>query len=112
MSCKVSLLVALVCATVSVLSHCFLFANKRHLPETKQDFAEDYSQRANNDLVGDEDEETLWLKIEATMKAREAYAVEALENLGVVAEGDDDEDSEEGELWKVVEGKAQLAEIV
>lgn len=46
------------------------------------------------------------------MKAREAYAVEALENLGVVAEGDDDEDSEEGELWKVVEGKAQLAEIV
>ena len=112
MSCLVSLLVARVCATVSVLSHCFLFANKRHLPERKQDFSKDSSQRANNDSVGDEDEETLWLKIEATMKAREAYAVEALENLGVVAEGDDDEDSEEGELWKVVEGKAQLAEIV
>ena len=46
------------------------------------------------------------------MKAREPYAVETLENLGVVAEGDNDEDSEEGQLWRVVEGKAQLAEVV
>ena len=46
------------------------------------------------------------------MKARESYAIETLENLGVVAEGDDDEDSEEGQLWKVIEGKARLAEVV
>lgn len=59
-----------------------------------------------------EDEEVLWQKIEATMKARQSYAVETLENLGVVAEGDEDEDSEEGQLWKIVEGKAKLAEVV
>ena len=58
------------------------------------------------------DEEILWLKIEATMKARESYAIEALENLGIVAEGDDDDESEEGQLWTVVEGKTHLAEVV
>lgn len=59
-----------------------------------------------------EDEEVLWQKIEVTMKARQSYAVETLENLGVVAEGDEDDDSEEGQLWKIVEGKAKLAEVV
>lgn len=54
----------------------------------------------------------LWQKIEATMKARQSYAVETLENLGVVAEDDEDDDSEEGQLWKIVEGKAKLAEVV
>lgn len=54
----------------------------------------------------------LWQKIEVTMKARQSYAVETLENLGVVAEGDEDDDSEEGQLWKIVEGKAKLAEVV
>lgn len=63
------------------------------------------------DFPSEVDEEMLWLKIEATMKARESYAIEALENLGIVAEGDDDE-SEEGQLWKVVEGKTHLAEVV
>ena len=66
----------------------------------------------NQDFAGEVDEEMLWLQIEATMKTRESYAIEALENLGVVAEGDDDDDSEEGQLWKVVEGKAHLAEVV
>lgn len=90
------------------------FSNKRHIPETKQDSAKvnNYFRRGNQDLVGDEDEERLWLKIETIMKARESYAVETLENLGVVAEGDDDEDSEEGQLWKVVEGKSHLGEVV
>lgn len=95
-----------------VLSHFSFFTNKRHIPETKQDSTEDNSERINRDLIGVEDEEILWLQMEATMKARESYAIETLENLGVVAEGDDDEDSEESQLWKVVEGKAQLAEVV
>ena len=63
------------------------------------------------DFPSEVDEEMLWLKIEATMKARESYAIEALENLGIVAEGDDDE-SEEGQLWNVLEGKTHLAEVV
>lgn len=46
------------------------------------------------------------------MKKRQSYAIETLENLGVVAEGDDDDDGEESQLWKVVEGKAQLTEVV
>lgn len=67
----------------------------------------------NQNFPSEVDEEMLWLKIEATMKARESYAIEALENLGIVAEGDDDDDeSEEGQLWTVVEGKTHLAEVV
>lgn len=46
------------------------------------------------------------------MKKRQSHAIETLENLGVVAEGDEDDDSEESQLWKVVEGKAQLTEVV
>ena len=73
----------------------------------------DNSASVNNQIFPcEEDEEMLWLKIEATMKARESYAIEALENLGIVAEGVDDEQSEEGELWTVVEGKTHLAEVV
>ena len=72
----------------------------------------DNSVSVNNENSPSEvDEEMLWLKIEATMKARESYAIEALENLGIVAEGDDYE-SEEGQLWNVVEGKTHLAEVV
>lgn len=83
-----------------------------HSPETKQDAVPDNSVSVNNENSPSEvDEEMLWLKIEATMKARESYAIEALENLGIVAEGDDDE-SEEGQLWNVVEGKTHLAEVV
>ncbi|XP_078373648.1 uncharacterized protein LOC144657216 isoform X2 [Oculina patagonica] len=87
-------------------------ATVRHIPETKQGLAEHNPESVNIDLNGVEDEELLWLHIEATMRKRQSHAVETLENLGVVAEGDDDEESEEGQLWKVVEGKAQLAEIV
>lgn len=83
-----------------------------HVPETKQDFTSSNSGNLNKDLIVVDDEEVLWLQMEATMKARQSYAIETLENLGVVAEGDDDEDSEEGQLWKVVEGKAKLAEVV
>lgn len=72
----------------------------------------DNSASVNNENSPSEvDEEMLWLKIEVTMKARESCAIEALENLGIVAEGDDDE-SEEGQLWNVVEGKTHLAEVV
>ena len=74
--------------------------------------AGDNPESRNRDFNGVEDEEVLWLQIEATMRKRESYVIETLENLGVVAEGDDDEDSEESQLWKVVEGKAQLAEVV
>lgn len=95
-----------------MLSHCFIFSTKRPLSETTQVATKCDSERVNNDFVGDEDEEAVWLKIEDTMRAREPNAIETLENLGVVAEGDDDEDSEEGQLWKVIEGKAQLAEVV
>ena len=94
---------------LSVLSHCFLLINKRLIPEYS---AKDHSENVTHDLTGDEDEEALWSEVESTMKARESYAIETLENLGVVAEGDDDEDSEEGQLWKMIEGKAQLAEVV
>lgn len=83
-----------------------------HSPETERDAVPDNSASVNNQNFPSEvDEEMLWLKIEATMKARESYAIEALENLGIVAEGDDDE-SEEGQLWNVVEGKTHLAEVV
>ena len=88
------------------------FTNKRHIPETNQDSPEDDSGSVDRDFNGAEDEEILWLQIEATMKKRQSHAIETLENLGVVAEGDDDEDSEESQLWKVVEGKAQLTEVV
>lgn len=84
----------------------------RHLPETSPDLTKGDLEGVSEDLVGNGDEEeALWLKVESTMKAREQYAIETLENLGVVAEGDDDEHSEEGQLWKVVEGKAKLAEV-
>lgn len=83
-----------------------------HVPETRQEITSSNSGSLSKDLNGVEDEEVLWQKIEATMKARQSYAVETLENLGVVAEGDEDEDSEEGQLWKIVEGKAKLAEVV
>ena len=66
----------------------------------------------NQNFPSEVDEEMLWLKIEATMKARESYVIEALENLGIVAEGDDDDESEEAQLWNVVEGKTHLAEVV
>ena len=46
------------------------------------------------------------------MKAREAQVVEALENSGIVAEGDDDGQSDEAYLWKVVEGKIEIADAV
>lgn len=83
-----------------------------HLPETSPDLTKGDLEGVSEDLVGNGDEEeALWLKVESTMKAREQYAIETLENLGVVAEGDDDEHSEEGQLWKVVEGKAKLAEV-
>lgn len=88
------------------------FTNKRHIPETNQDLPKEDPGIVNRDLNGAEDEEILWLQIEATMKKRQSYAIETLENLGVVAEGDDDDDSEESQLWKVVEGKAQLTEVV
>ena len=88
------------------------FANKRHIPETNKDSPREDPGIVNRDLNVAEDEEILWLQIEATMKKRQSYAIETLENLGVVAEGDDDDDSEEGQLWKVVEGKAQLTEVV
>ena len=88
----------------------FFFLNKRPAPETREDLAEDNPETVNRDLNGIADEEVLWLQIEATMRERESYAVETLENLGIVAEGDDDEDGEESQLWKVVEGK--LAEVV
>ena len=88
------------------------FTNKRHIPETNQDLPKEDPGIVNGDLNGAEDEEILWLQIEATMKKRQSYAIETLENLGVVAEGDDDDDSEESQLWKVVEGKAQLTEVV
>lgn len=83
-----------------------------HVPETRQEITSSNSESLSKDLNGVEDEEVLWQKIEATMKARQSYAVETLENLGVVAEGDEDDDSEEGQLWKIVEGKAKLAEVV
>lgn len=83
-----------------------------HVPETRQEITSSNSGSLSKDLIGVEDEEVLWQKIEATMKARQSYAVETLENLGVVAEGDEDDDSEEGQLWKIVEGKANLAEVV
>lgn len=83
-----------------------------HIPETNQDSSKEDPGSVNRDLNGAEDEEILWLQIETTMKKRQSYAIETLENLGVVAEGDDDDDSEEGQLWKVVEGKAQLTEVV
>lgn len=83
-----------------------------HVPETRQEITSSNSGSLSKDLNGVEDEEVLWQKIEATMKARQSYAVETLENLGVVAEGDEDDDSEEGQLWKIVEGKAKLAEVV
>lgn len=83
-----------------------------HVPETRQEITSSNSGSLSKDLNGVEDEEVLWQKIEATMKARQSYAVETLENLGVVAEGDEDDDSEEGQLWKIVEGKANLAEVV
>ena len=88
------------------------FTNKRHIPETKQDSAKEDPGIVNRDLNGAEEEEVLWLQIEATMKKRQSYAIETLENLGVVAEGDDDDDSEESQLWKVVEGKTQLTKVV
>lgn len=99
---KLSYLVVIVCS----------FTNKRHIPETNQDSSKQDPGSVNRDLNGAEDEEILWLQIEATMKKRQSYAIETLENLGVVAECDDDDDSEEGQLWKVVEGKAQLTEVV
>lgn len=83
-----------------------------HVPETRQEITSSNSGSLSKDLNGVEDEEVLWQKIEVTMKARQSYAVETLENLGVVAEGDEDDDSEEGQLWKIVEGKAKLAEVV
>lgn len=83
-----------------------------HVPETRQEITSSNSGSLSKDLNGVEDEEVLWQKIEATMKARQSYAVETLENLGVVAEGDEDDNSEEGQLWKIVEGKAKLAEVV
>ena len=86
--------------------------NKRHIPETIQDSPKEDQEIVNRDLNGAEEEEILWLQIEATMKKRQSYAIETLENMGVVAEGDDDEDSEESQLWKVVEGKARLSEVV
>lgn len=46
------------------------------------------------------------------MKVRQFYVVEIFENLGVVVEGDEDDDSEEGQLWKIVEGKVKLVEVV
>lgn len=88
------------------------FTNKRHIPETNQDSPKEDPGIVNRDLNGAEEEEILWLQIEATMKKRQSYAIETLENLGVVAEGDDDDDSEESQLWKVVEEKAQLTEVV
>lgn len=90
----------------------YSFTNKRHIPETNQDSPKEDPGIVNRDLNGAEEEEILWLQIEATMKKRQSYAIETLENLGVVAEGDDDDDSEESQLWKVVEGKAQLTEVV
>ena len=59
-----------------------------------------------------DDERSLWKKAEQTMKAREAQVVEALENSGIVAEGDDDGQSDEAYLWKVVEGKIEIADAV
>ena len=88
------------------------FTNKRHISETNQDSPKEDPGIVNRDLNGAEEEEILWLQIEATMKKRQSYAIETLENLGVVAEGDDDDDSEESQLWKVVEGNAQLTEGV
>lgn len=88
------------------------FTHKRRIPETNQDSPKEDPAIVNRDLNGAEDEEILWLQIEATMKKRQSHAIETLENLGVVAEGDDDDDSEESQLWKVVEGKAQLTEVV
>ena len=88
------------------------FTNKRHISETNQDSPKEDPGIVNRDLNGAEEEEILWLQIEATMKKRQSYAIETLENLGVVAEGDDDDDSEESQLWKVVEGNAQLTEVV
>ena len=89
-----------------------MFSNKRLSPETKQDRVEHSSEGVSGYCMGDDDDETLWLRVEATMKTRQQQAVETLENLGVVAEGDNDSDGEEGQLWKVIEGKLQLTEVV
>ena len=94
------------------LVQLFSFCNKRRLPEMDQDLSKVKLERVGDGFVDNEDEEALWLMVESTMKATEQHAIENLENLGVVAEGDDDEDSEEGQLWKVVEGKAKLANLI
>ena len=76
-----------------------------------QDLSKVKLERVGDGFVDNEDEEALWFKVESTMKATEQHAIENLEYLGVVAEGDE-EDGEEGQLWKVVEGKAKLADLI
>ena len=66
----------------------------------------------NNDDFTEKDEDRLWAQAELTMKTREALAIEALENSGIVAEGDEEEGSEEGQMWKAIEGKIEIAEVV
>ncbi|KAK3741619.1 hypothetical protein QZH41_019258 [Actinostola sp. cb2023] len=68
-------------------------------------------QRQHNSAIKDDnmgcvtnDEERLWSHTEALMQKTENSTSEKLENDGIVAEGDNDPNSEEGKLWRVIEG--------
>lgn len=54
----------------------------------------------------------LWENVEHFMQSSEHRARDKLEQNGAVAEDDDDEDGEEGQLWKVIEGKREISEVV
>ena len=54
----------------------------------------------------------LWENLENFMQASENHARGNLERNGGMAEGEDDEDGEEGQLWKVVEGKREISDVV
>jgi len=71
----------------------------------------DLPKRQHNSAIEDDnmgcvtnDEERLWSHTEALMQKTENSTSEKLENDGIVAEGDNDPNSEEGKLWRVIEG--------
>ena len=59
--------------------------------------------------IPDQDEDELWCKTESIMRSQKSKVVEALENAGIVAEGGIDNNGDEEELWRVVEGKTGIS---
>lgn len=57
-------------------------------------------------------DDELWENVENFMQSSESHARDNLERNGAIAEDEDDEDGEEGQLWKVVEGRREISEVV